>query len=161
MELPVKTLTWLRWSVCLTSLTHLGSLPAEVWSGDQENRIMWACVSFREALAQDLSKSTWFISVLILPSPNVCVPAQSHTPLWCFQMLHQTPAHLFLHLAGLLGEMLPRSSCRGVGAPPVASSSCAVAAALPSHGSLYGQLRCSGQSLRGQRKKFKDWLRVR
>lgn len=65
-------------------------------------------------------------------------------------------AHLCLHLVYVLSEIVPKSSCRGVLAPPSASSSCAVSAMPSSHGSLYGQLHRSGRSSGGQHRKLKN-----
>lgn len=65
-------------------------------------------------------------------------------------------AHLSLHLPCLLREIVPKSSCRSVIAPPSTSSSCAVLAMPLSHGSLYDQLHHSGWSSGGQHRNLKN-----
>lgn len=124
-------------------------------SADQEIQT-WntlASASFREALAQDLSNQDGPSAYYHLPTSLHLHTHSSAALTDATSEASRDPAlaaRLSLHLPCLLREIVPKSSCRSVIAPPSTSSSCAVLAMPLSHGSLYDQLHHSGWSSGGQ-----------
>lgn len=129
---------------------------AEVLSLSLSNT--WASTLLRAAALISISKfrscrvQLWASSSKTISNQNRLsqdwgyhLPTCLYPPL---QLPQTSLRHLCLHLACLLRAVFPKSGCRGVLAPPSASSSCAVlcCAMPPSRGSLYSQLHCRGQS---------------